>query len=281
MSDELGTSKSKIPPVALSVVMPALPESFRKYERTWETRIRMAAIGILVISLISFVALPVEWRSLPVVIGLVLLFALNMFSTSQMKKLMSEHDEYETRLREMTVKLCEKNVNLKQLIQIDPLTQLLNRRGLEKALTVETSRADRKGIRVFAALMDCDDFKQTNETYGHVGGDLVLQNLATNIFRSIRPTDYAARVGGDEFIVFLIDVDESLAKEIAERVRKNISESPAVHEGKPVRCTVSIGLTELPMTLPSIEDILTLTRSSLESSKKGGKNVVTLIGSQP
>jgi diguanylate cyclase (GGDEF)-like protein len=268
--------------------MPALPQSFRKYEKSWVLWIRIAAVAIVVVSLISSFVLQSPLAAgiapaqqlyfvlLTLCGGLFLLSGVTIFATWQMKNLMAEHDEYETKLREMTFKLCEKNVNLKQLVQIDPLTQLLNRRGLEKALTVESSRADRQGLRVFAALMDCDDFKKINETHGHAGGDLLLQNMATHIFRSIRPTDYAARIGGDEFIVFIIDVDEASAAEIAERARKNIAESPAVHNGKPVSCTVSIGVAELPITMPSIEDVLTLTRQSLESSKKGGKNVVTV-----
>lgn len=280
MPDELANSKSKLPPVTLSVVMPALPESIRKFEKSWVVWIRVGALSIVVVSIAVAVIMQsanAQVMTVPVLVaGLVMLCTLTMVATWQMKKLMSEHDEYENRLREMTFKLCEKNVNLKQLVQIDPLTQLLNRRGLEKALTIESSRADRQGLRVFAALMDCDDFKQVNETHGHAGGDLLLQNMATHIFRSIRPTDYAARIGGDEFIVFIIDVSEAEATEIAERVRKNVAESPALHNGKAVSCTVSIGVAELPMSLPSIEDVLTLTRQSLESSKKGGKNVVTV-----
>jgi diguanylate cyclase (GGDEF)-like protein len=273
--DQTTTSKSKLPPVTLSVVMPALPASIRKFEKSWIIWMRVAAIAITVVSIAAACLLR---DVITLIVGAIILCGLNLFATWQMKKLLIEHDDYENRLREMTFKLCEKNVNLKQLVQIDPLTQLLNRRGLEKALMIETSRADRQGLRVFAALMDCDDFKQINEAHGHAGGDLLLQNMATNIFRSIRPTDYAARVGGDEFIVFIIDVDEAEALEIAERCRKNIAESPAVHNGKAVSCTVSIGISELPMTLPSIEDVLTFTRQSLESSKKGGKNVVTVSG---
>lgn len=279
MPDEQANSKSKLPPVTLSVVMPALPESIRKFEKSWVVWIRVGALSIVVVAIALAVILQAANvpMTVPVLVGgLVMLYTLTMVATWQMKKLMAEHDEYENRLREMTFKLCEKNVNLKQLVQIDPLTQLLNRRGLEKALTIESSRADRQGLRVFAALMDCDDFKQVNETHGHAGGDLLLQNMATHIFRSIRPTDYAARIGGDEFIVFIIDVSEVEATEIAERVRKNVAESPALHNGRPVSCTVSIGVAELPMSMPSIEDVLTLTRHSLESSKKGGKNVVTV-----
>jgi diguanylate cyclase (GGDEF)-like protein len=260
----------------MSVAMPALPSSFKNFSHT-STRITIIAAILLVASIGGFFLIPdFEMRSMLLMALTVGFCMLTLVSTRQMKKLVVERDDYEKRLQEMAYKLTEKNSNLKQLVQIDPLTQLLNRRGLEKALSIEMNRAQRKGLRMFAVLLDCDDFKAVNETYGHAVGDLVLQAMAENIYRSVRPTDYASRIGGDEFIVFLIDVDEVDSAHVAERIRQNISDCPAMQNGKPVPCTASLGVAELPATLQTIEEVLEITRAALKSSKTSGKNAVTI-----
>lgn len=277
--DDQAETKTKLPPMTLSVVVPALP-AYRQDGANWAIKIRIASIVVLVVSVLVFLLVPdVEIRGMLLMLASLTLFGLSIGATLQVKNLIQERDDYERRLQEMAYSLCEKNSNLKQLVQIDPLTQLLNRRGLEKALTVEVNRAQRKSTRLFAVLLDCDDFKAVNENYGHAGGDAVLQNMAANVFRSIRPTDYAARIGGDEFIVLLIDINEADAERVAERMRNNISCNAAVYNGKAVPCTASLGVAELPLTVTSIEDVLTLTRLALKESKTSGKNALTITGS--
>jgi len=272
-------TNTNLPPMTMSVAVPAIPASIRnKNGLAWATRLRIVAIVTFLTGASGFLFLPEELKSLILMPSMLILFVLMLVATHQLEKLVGERDDYERRLQEMAFTLCEKNSNLKQLVQIDPLTQLLNRRGLEKALSVEVSRAQRMELRMFAILLDCDDFKAVNENHGHAGGDLVLQSMATNIFRSIRPTDYVSRIGGDEFIAFLIDMEEDEAGRVAERIRASIAESPAVFNGKALPCTASLGVAELPANVQSIEEVLTLTRQALQSSKTSGKNSVTISG---
>lgn len=265
-------------PNQLSVVIPALPQAIK--EDKTDKVIEMANLGILLVAgLTLFLTAPgldLRW----IAMGILILAAtgLTYLSTSRQRKTVKKRMEFEERLHNATLQLAERNSSLKSMVQIDPLTELLNRRGLEKALTVEMSRARRKVMKVYGLLLDCDDFKAVNENFGHAVGDLVLQNMSKNILRSIRPTDYASRVGGDEFIVLIVDLDAECAIAVAERIRLMITDSPVIHGQKVVPCTASLGVAELPAEICSIEEVLTLCRMALSSSKAEGKNKITISG---
>lgn len=92
---------------------------------------------------------------------------------------------------------------LRTLAMIDPLTGLYNRRFAEQRLAAEVARSERKGHPLTVLTLDLNDFKQVNDTYGHVAGDLVLQEFAARLNRVIRGSDLAVRLGGDEFLVLL------------------------------------------------------------------------------
>lgn len=271
------TGRTKLPASTLSVVVPALPADPKTSALGPVNQIVLWAGSLLMLAMLIFLLLTdPTMRELGILCCAFGLFMSCMLAVWRMKKLISERNDYEIRLQETTYKLVERNSNLKQLVQIDPLTQLLNRRGLERALSVELSRAKRQKLQLFAVLLDCDDFKAVNENFGHAGGDAVLQGMSANVVRSIRPTDYASRVGGDEFIVLLVDVGVDDATRIAERIRVNINTYPAEFGNKPVPCTASMGMAELPLLIESIEDVLTLCRQSLQTSKGKGKNAITV-----
>lgn len=275
--NQADTGRTKLPPTTLSVVVPAMPADFKS--RSFSPAKQILALSGVLMTLavaVPFVVPNPEMRVIALLICAAGLFSAALLAVWRMKKLIAERDDYEVRLQETTYKLVERNSNLKQLVQIDPLTQLLNRRGLERALSVEVSRAKRQKLQMFAVLLDCDDFKAVNETHGHAGGDAVLQNMSGNVVKSIRPTDYASRVGGDEFIVLLVDVGVDEATRIAERIRLNINQYPAEHNGQRIPCTASLGMAELPLLIESIEEVLTLCRQSLTTSKGKGKNAITV-----
>ena len=87
------------------------------------------------------------------------------------------------------------------LVQKDPLTQVLNRRGLDDAFRVESARATRYGAPLAAVLIDLDNFKNLNDTLGHAAGDRALVHLVQVIRATLRPTDLIGRVGGEEFAI--------------------------------------------------------------------------------
>ena len=165
---------------------------------------------------------------------------------------------------------------LDRLATVDFLTEVLNMRGLEQVLGVEENRAGRAGGQVVAVLVNCDNFRQINDTKGHPIGDAVLKEIAKRIAGILRPSDRIARVGGDEFIVILIDTQLAYAMRVAERIRTTIAESPFKHGGETPNVTVSIGVATLPPKFGTVEEVIALARSALKRSKTGGKNRVSI-----
>lgn len=164
---------------------------------------------------------------------------------------------------------------LDELATIDPLTDLSNRRGLERILGAEIARAQRTGSSMVAMLLDCDDFYRINESLGHAVGDVVLKEMVLRITTTLRPSDCVARIGGDEFVILLTDTLMAEALLIAERVRLCVAESPIRNSSDNIYMTASIGVAPLPYEISSVEELLSLTRHALKSSKVAGKNRVS------
>ncbi|MDQ3280524.1 MAG: diguanylate cyclase, partial [Acidobacteriota bacterium] len=115
------------------------------------------------------------------------------------------------------------NRDLERLTLIDPLTELLNRRGLQQALSREVQHLTR-GVSASAALViDLDDFKQINDSLGHAAGDVVLKEVARRLRASVRGIDFAGRVGGDEFMLILPETSLKQAMRCAERIQSALT----------------------------------------------------------
>src|SRR5271168_2844996 len=107
------------------------------------------------------------------------------------------------RLRRQLAEKQHHSMILRELAMIDALTGLYNRRFAEQRLVAEVARSARKGHPLTVVLLDLDEFKHINDTYGHPAGDLVLQEFAAALNRAIRGGDLAVRMGGDEFVLIL------------------------------------------------------------------------------
>ncbi len=112
---------------------------------------------------------------------------------------------------------------LRAQVCIDELTGIFNRRGILGMLERETNRLNRTGSSLGILLIDVDHFKHINDTYGHSTGDSVLRAIGDVLMASIRRSDAAGRLGGDEFLVVLPEVDEDQAHQVAERIRSGIA----------------------------------------------------------
>lgn len=169
-------------------------------------------------------------------------------------------------------------IALREQATKDPLTGILNRRGLQEHLRLEILRGARSSSGVFAAVLDCDDFKKINETFGYAWGDQVLREIAHRIGRSTRPSDHVGRAGGDEFVAILPETRASEAMLVAERIRDAVRESPIQLEGGSVIVTISLAVVEVTRDVASVEDLLARASSALRDSKERGKNTTTAAG---
>ena len=114
------------------------------------------------------------------------------------------------RFRRLQAELAEQQIQaevFRRLAMFDPLTSLYNRRFAEQRLRAEIARSERKGHSLIVVLIDLNDFKQINDTYGHQAGDTVLKEFAKRLHRATRGADLAARWGGDEFMMLLVDCE--------------------------------------------------------------------------
>ncbi len=150
----------------------------------------------------------------------------------------------------------------------DPLTQLVNRRGMQMALE-EWEQAEQP----FSVIMcDIDHFKRINDEYGHDAGDDVLQFLAQHMRQSSRSDDIICRIGGEEFVILLPKVDTNIALNTAERLRQRIAGDICASVGKPT--TMSFGVSSWPRGQASIADVMKQADLALYAAKKAGRNRV-------
>ncbi len=178
-------------------------------------------------------------------------------------------DDVFMRVVRLATKLLEANQSLERWALRDPLTDLLNRRGLQQVLSRETNSRDRGQGPVSVVLIDVDDFKTINDTLGMAGGDRALRAIADRITTSVRQQDAVARVGGDEFLVLLPGARTWEAVEVAERIRLAV-------ESMVEEVTVSLGVKRLSEVVGSVDELLRAAQEGLKTSKSHGKNRVHL-----
>jgi len=164
---------------------------------------------------------------------------------------------------------------LEKLANIDELTEILNRTGIERILVDEYNRAKRGGYPLIAIMLDCDDFDRINQSLGHRVGDVVLKELVGRMKDNLRPTDQIARTGGDEFVLLLPETRFAEGMLVAEKLRLAVSESPLRLAQETIRITASFGVLSLPYEFCSIEELLSLVRLAVNESKGLGKNRVS------
>ncbi|MFB9323285.1 GGDEF domain-containing protein [Cryptosporangium minutisporangium] len=157
----------------------------------------------------------------------------------------------------------------------DGLTGLHTRRYFEHSLAVEAERALR-GAGVAVLLLDIDHFKSVNDTYGHHGGDRVLCEVARRLQATLRDGELIARYGGEEFAVLVPNTVPPIAREVAERVRSALSDTPMpVSPTRSAPVTVSIGVATMPEDADSGDELVRLADRLLYASKEAGRNRVT------
>lgn len=176
--------------------------------------------------------------------------------------------------------LIEYQQHLSHLATEDPLTRLLNRRGLEDALYVSLAQASRKGSPTAAIMLDIDHFKQINDSFGHELGDHVLQEIAGILGRLSRSSDVVARTGGEEFLVVLPETELSAARTLAERVRLTIGERPLLVDGQRIPVTVSLGVAAAVGEV-DLDQLSQDADRAMYLAKRAGRNRVATVENNP
>lgn len=162
-----------------------------------------------------------------------------------------------------------------ELAHTDYLTGLYNRRYFVELAERELDRASRYKRALTMIMLDIDNFKVVNDTRGHSAGDVVLQEVARLIRDTVRSVDIVGRIGGEEFAVVLVEMDESQALEAAERVRRAVEQaSIAVHEGVPIQVTISVGLSHLEGRDANFDTLLSEADRAMYAAKESGRNRV-------
>jgi diguanylate cyclase (GGDEF)-like protein len=159
----------------------------------------------------------------------------------------------------------------------DHLTGVANRRRFDQQLEREIERAERYGHPFCLLLLDIDDFKKVNDTFGHEAGDEVINHLAKILHDGIRSPDLVARIGGDEFAVLLVETNVVKGFEVADRLRQSIKagDFPTTGSGT-IKLTASFGIAELPHDERTTPELLARRAdAALYEAKRAGRDRVS------
>ena len=170
---------------------------------------------------------------------------------------------------------------LRHMADHDPLTGLLNRRGLEAELERQVTHVNRYGDRGALLVLDVDHLKVVNDSMGHEAGDRLIVNVANVLSRRLRSSDHVARLGGDEFAILLPDANAEVARHVAEQIVTDIYGNPLVDPGHtPKRVTASVGVTMFQQGQLNPEGVLVDADLAMYDAKEAGRNQVAMHSSE-
>jgi diguanylate cyclase (GGDEF)-like protein len=180
------------------------------------------------------------------------------------------------------IKLEAYAARLKEVSEHDQLTGLANRRHFDAVFEQEWERLARSRGQLSLLMIDLDHFKQVNDTYGHMAGDVCLREMAARLQNLIRrPADLLARYGGEEFIVLLPDTDLDGAVQVAEMMRAEAAQTPLPVGDQAVPVTLSVGVAMVyPSRTQSRDELLKRVDDALYSAKAGGRNRVVVSAAE-
>ncbi len=184
----------------------------------------------------------------------------------------NELQKMNARLQRQIGKISRLRDELQDQAIRDPLTGLFNRRYLQETLNRELNRARRGDYPISVVMMDLDDFKQVNDTYGHKAGDQALRSLGEIIRSHIRESDIACRFGGEEFVLVLPETNPQIAGQRAEHIRREFQSTKSFKEKKDITPTLSAGVAAFPANGKTAEIILDAADQAMYAAKARGGN---------
>ena len=214
-------------------------------------RIEFEAAGVPTGSVQSAIVAPLELGDR--YIGTLLLFH------TQLERYTEDHRRLLTRVAEQAAAVLNNSIVFEQTQEeslTDPLTGLPNRRSMMTRLDSELSRAERMRTEVAVIVMDVDDFKQINDTYGHATGDDVLREIAVALQAGLRSYDLCVRYAGDEFVVVMAECGLEAAEAKARELQRRVREIALKAGGASIRIGVSAGAAVFPVDGSSYEGLV-------------------------
>ena len=200
--------------------------------------------------------------SAPSEISTDVLASLSHFAGSHLKIIQKFEDLYKTH----------------ELIHIDDVTGLYNQRKLYKDLAMLVDKFQKEKDPFCVLFIDIDYFKKVNDTYGHLVGTKLLENVARDIKILLRDSDISYRYGGDEFVVILVNSDATAGKIVGERIlqiiKERMYEVEIRNEKKMVKLSVSIGVAEFPTDAVNSQEILAIADRMMYEAKESGRGLV-------
>lgn len=163
---------------------------------------------------------------------------------------------------------------VEKLAITDSLTGLYVRRYFYERLDEELQRSKKYKFEFAFIMIDIDDFKKCNDTYGHMVGDVVIKEIARIIKESVRDIDIVGRYGGEEFVIALPETGLESGRQVAERLRKKVEEKVFKAYDEKLKLTISVGLAIYPADASELSDIIDKADQALYTAKNSGKNVV-------
>jgi len=194
-----------------------------------------------------------------------------------LKFLTEEEGDKTLKLKELLESMEEERKKFEQDAYSDELTDIANRRYFLKALQHEIERSKRFEENISLLMIDVDNLKDINDTYGHLCGDRMLKHIAKTIQKRIRKIDILARYGGDEFALLLLRTGKKWASKVGEEIRLSVKKTRIRWKGQTVKATISIGVyaTNFSKNLQeTIDSFLEKADKALYMAKKEGKNKV-------
>ncbi|MBY0415166.1 MAG: GGDEF domain-containing protein, partial [Bdellovibrionales bacterium] len=165
-----------------------------------------------------------------------------------------------------------------ELIHIDDVTGLYNQRKLYKDLALLVDKFQKEKDPFCVLFVDIDYFKKVNDTYGHLVGTKLLENVARDIKSLLRDSDISYRYGGDEFVVILVNSDTNAGKIVGERIlqliKERMYEVEIRNEKKMVKLSVSIGVAEFPTDAVNSQEVLSIADRMMYEAKESGRGMV-------
>jgi diguanylate cyclase (GGDEF)-like protein len=158
--------------------------------------------------------------------------------------------------------------------ETDELTGLPNRRHLKNVM------ARGPGERAALIVLDVDHFKKINDSLGHPAGDAALSHVSRLLKETLRGGDVAARLGGEEFAVWLLGADQARAVEVAERLRARVESAPFRWQGETRALTISCGVAAYPVPIRHPDNMMVSADAALYRAKNAGRNQVVAAGAE-